>query len=176
MVSSSALGWDWVGWQHLNGLSTSGRLSKWGCAWSCFVVIQLLSHVWLFAMPWTATRQTSLSLTISQSLPKFVSIVSLMPSSHLILWCPPLLLPSIFPSIRDFPSELAVCIKWPKSWNFSFRLSKRWDCLSSGGSDWDRWGAAPTWPQEPGKKKKIDLCDLNCKISRKNLHTSVKLL
>ena len=66
--------------------------------------------VWLFATPWTATHQASLSITISQSLPKFMSIASLMPSRHLILWRPLLLLPSIFPSIRDFSNESAVRI------------------------------------------------------------------
>ena len=67
------------------------------------VVVQLPGRVWLFATPWTAARQAFLSLTISRSLPKFVSTASVMPSSHFILWCPLLLLPSIFPSIRDFP-------------------------------------------------------------------------
>ena len=70
------------------------------------------------ATPWTTACQTSLSLTISQSLPKFMSIALVMPSSHLILWCPLLLLPSIFPSIRDF-----VCNIWPKYWSFSFTIS-----------------------------------------------------
>ena len=65
--------------------------------------VQLLSHVWLFATPWTAARQTSLSITNSQSLLKLMSIESVMPSNHLILCCPLLLLPSIFPSIRSFP-------------------------------------------------------------------------
>ena len=65
------------------------------------IVVQLLSHVWLFVTPWTVACQASLSLTISQSLPNFMFTVSVMPSSCLILWCP-LLLPSIFPSIRDF--------------------------------------------------------------------------
>ena len=76
------------------------------------VVVQSPSHVRLFATPWTAACQASLPLTISQSLPKFMSIASVMPSSHLILWCPLLLLPSIFPSIRDFSNELAVHIRW----------------------------------------------------------------
>ena len=67
---------------------------------------------WLFVTPWTAAYQASLSLTISRSLPKFLSIASVMPSSHLILWCP--LLPSVFPSIRVFSKESAVCIRWPK--------------------------------------------------------------
>ena len=86
-----------------------------------FIVVQELSHVWLFAIPWTATRQASLSFTISQSLLYLMSTESVMPSSHLIL-CHPLL-PSIFPSIRDFSSESAFSIRWPKYWNFSLRIS-----------------------------------------------------
>ena len=79
-----------------------------------FVVIaQSLSHVRLFATPWTAARQVSLSFTISQSLLKLMSIESLMPSSHLILCCP-LLLPTIFPSIRVFSNESALHIRWSK--------------------------------------------------------------
>ena len=74
------------------------------------------------ATPWTASRQASLSLTISGSLPKFMFTPSVMPSSHLILWHP-LLLPSIFPSIKDFSIELSGCIKWPKNWSFSFSIS-----------------------------------------------------
>ena len=73
--------------------------------------------VWLFKTPWTAACQASLPLTISQSLPKFMSTATVMPSSHFILWCPLLLLPSIFPSIREFFDESAVCIKWPKYWS-----------------------------------------------------------
>ena len=76
-------------------------------------VVQLLSHVRLFTTPWTAARQASLSFTISHSLLKFMSIELVMPSNHLIL-CHPLLLPSIFPSIRVFSNESAVHIRWPK--------------------------------------------------------------
>ena len=86
-------------------------------------VVQLPSHVWLFLTPWTAARQASLFLTISWSLPKFMSFESMMPSNHLILCCPLLLLPSIFPSLRVFSNELAVHIRWPKYWSFSFRIS-----------------------------------------------------
>ena len=93
-----------------------------------FVVVQSLSHVWLFVIPWTVAHQASLSLTISRSLPKFLFIVSMMPSSHLILWCPLLLLPLIFPSIRDFSNELSVCIRWLKSWSFSFSISPFSEC------------------------------------------------
>ena len=72
-----------------------------------------------FATPWTAACQASLSLTISQSLPKFMSIASMMPSSHLILWHPLPLLPLIFPSIRNFSNESTVHIRWPKYWSFT---------------------------------------------------------
>jgi len=89
----------------------------------CFVVVQSASCVQLFATPWTAACQASLSLIISRSLPKFMSIALVMPSSHLILWCPLFLLPSIFPNIRDFSNESAVRIRWPKYWIFSFRIS-----------------------------------------------------
>ena len=87
------------------------------------IVVQSPSHVQLFAPSGTMAHQASLSLTISRSLPKFLSIALVIPSSHLILWCPLFLLPSIFPSIRDFSNELAVCIKWPKYWSFSFSIS-----------------------------------------------------
>ena len=87
-----------------------------------FVVAQFLSHVKLFATPWTAVRQASLSFTISQRLLKFMSIESMMSSNHLIL-CHPLLFPSIFPSIRVFSNESALGIRWPKYWSFSFNVS-----------------------------------------------------
>ena len=78
------------------------------------VVVQSLSHVWLFAAPWTVAHQASLSFTISWSLHKLMSVESGMPSNHLILCHPLLLLPSIFPSIRVFPNELTLHIRWPK--------------------------------------------------------------
>ena len=87
------------------------------------VVVQSLSCVWLFVTPWTAAHQASLSFTISQSLLKFMSIDLLMPSNHLILCCPLLLLPSIFPSIRVFSSESALYMKWPKLWSFNISPS-----------------------------------------------------
>ena len=83
------------------------------------VTVQLLSHVWLFAIPWTTARQASLSITNSCSLLKLMSIESVMPSNHLILCHPLLLLPSIFPSIRVFSNESALHIRWPKYWSFS---------------------------------------------------------
>ena len=85
--------------------------------------VQLLSRVWLFTIPWTAACQASLSITNSWSLPKLMSIESGMPSNHLILCRPLLLLPSIFPSIRVFSNESVLCIRWPKYWSFSFNIS-----------------------------------------------------
>ena len=88
-----------------------------------FSSVQSLSRVWLFVTPWTAACQASLSITNSQSLPKLMSIESVMPSDHLILCRPLLLLPSIFPSIRVFSNESALHIRWPKYWSFSFSIS-----------------------------------------------------
>ena len=85
--------------------------------------MQLLSHVRLFATPWTAACQASLSITNSQSLLKLMSIESVMPSNHLILCCLLLFLPSIFPSIRVFSNESVLHIRWPKNWSFSFSIS-----------------------------------------------------
>ena len=86
------------------------------------VVVQSLSCVRLFATPWTATRQAPVSLTISRSLLQLLSPEAVMPSSHLTLSCPLLLLSSVFPSIRVFPHELALQIRWPKNWSLSFRI------------------------------------------------------
>ena len=84
--------------------------------------VQSLSHVQLFVTPWTTACQASLSITNSRSLLKLTSIESVMPSNHLIL-SHPLLLPSIFPSIRVFSKELVLCIRWPKYWSFRFSIS-----------------------------------------------------
>ena len=89
-----------------------------------YVVVQSPSRIRLFVTPWTAARQASLSLTISCSLPKFMSIESVTPSNHLILCCPLLLLLSMFHSIRVFPNESAVRIRWPKYWSFSLAYRK----------------------------------------------------
>ena len=101
--------------------------------------VQLLNRVRFFATPWTAVCQASLSITNSQSLLKLMSIKLVMPSNHLILCHPLLLLPSIFPSIRVFPNESALRIRWPKYWSFCFSISPsseysglisfRMDCL-----------------------------------------------
>ena len=85
--------------------------------------VQSLTHVQLFATPWTSAHQASLSITNSQSLLKLMSIEPVMPSNHLILFRLLLLLPSIFPSIRIFSNESAFCIRWPKYWSFSFNIS-----------------------------------------------------
>ena len=84
--------------------------------------VQSLSRVRLFVTPWTAAPQASLSITSSWSLLKLMSIESVMPSNHRILCHPLFFLPSIFPSIRVFSSELVLCIRWPKYWSFSFSL------------------------------------------------------
>ena len=88
-----------------------------------FSSVQSLCHVWLFETPWTAAHQVSLSITSSRSLLKLMSIESMMPSNHLNLYWPLLLLPSIFPSLRVFSNESALLIRWPKHWNFSFNIS-----------------------------------------------------
>ena len=95
-----------------------------------FSSVWSLSHVWHFATPWTTARQASLSITNSWSPPKPMSVESVMPSNHLIL-CPPLLLPSILPSIRIFSNESSLCIRWPKCWSFSFNIKP------SQNSDWN---------------------------------------
>ena len=87
------------------------------------VVVQLVSHVWLFAAQWTAACQASLSFTISPNLFKLMSVELMMLSNHLILCCPLLLLPSIFSSIRVFSSKSALCIRWPKCQSFSISPS-----------------------------------------------------
>ena len=103
-----------------------------------FSSVQSLSHVLLFATPWTVACQASLSITNSWSLLKLMSIESVMPSSHLILCRPLLLLPSIFPSIRVFSNESVLCIRWSKYWSFSFSVSppNEYSGLISLRMDW----------------------------------------
>ena len=102
------------------------------------ISVQSLSRVQLFATPWTAACQASLSIINSRSLPKLTSIESVMPSNHLILCQPLLLLPSICPSIRVFSNEIVFCIRWPKYWSFSFSISpsKEYSGLISFRMDW----------------------------------------
>ena len=98
----------------------------------------MLSHVPLFVTPWTAASQASLSITNSWSLLKLMSIKSVMPSYHLILCHPLLLVPSIFPSIKIFSNESALCMRWPKYWSFSFNISpfNEYPGLISFRMDW----------------------------------------
>ena len=130
-------------WQLLNFLSTvilqrlvvikyTKHLSTYGGLRMCFILqeytlqfssVQSLSHVWLFATLWLTAHQASLSIINSRSPPKSMSIESMMPSNHLILCHPLLLLPSIFPSIRVFSNESALRMRWPKYWSFSFNIS-----------------------------------------------------
>ena len=98
--------------------------------------VQSFSRIRLFATPWTAACQASLSITNSWSLPKLMSIESVMPSNHFILWCPLLLLPSIFPSIRVFANESALHIRWPKSFSFSISPPNEYSGLISFSIDW----------------------------------------
>ena len=104
----------------------------------CVSSVQLFSRVRLFVTPWTAAHQASLSITNSQSLLKLMSTESVMPSNHLILCRPHLLLPSIFPSIRVFSNESVLCIKWPKHWSFSLSISpsNEYSGLISFRMDW----------------------------------------
>ena len=104
----------------------SGRLLGYIMGWHLllsFSSVQSLSRVRLFATPWIAAYQTSLSITNSQSSPKLMCIKSVMPSSHLILCCPLLLLPPIPPSIRVFSNESTLLMRWPKYWSFSLSMS-----------------------------------------------------
>ena len=107
------------------------------CVYISVSSVQSLSHVWLFATPWTAALQTSLSITNSQSLIKLMSIESVIPSNHLIL-CHLLLLPSIFPRISVFSNESVLHIRWPKYWSFSLSISpsNEYSGLISFRMDW----------------------------------------
>ena len=124
---------DYSPW-HRKGSDTTEQLSLHFTSRHCwfarhaivhvwFSSVQLLSHVQLIVTPWTLALQASLSITNSQRLRKLMSIESVMPSNHLILCRPLLLVPSIFPSIRVFSSESVLRIRWPKYWSFSFSIS-----------------------------------------------------
>ena len=103
------------------------------------VVFQLLSRVRLFATPWTAACQASLSFTISWSLLRLMSIESVMPSNHLILCCPLFLLPSVFPSISVFSNESVLHIRWPKYWSYSFSISPSKEYSGLISLRWTGW-------------------------------------
>ena len=110
----------------------------WAHALEPTVQFSSFSRVWLFLTPWTAAHQASLSITNSQSLLKLMFIQSVMPFNHLVLCCPLLLLPSIFPSIAVFSNESVLCIRWPKYWSLSFSISpsNEYSGLISLRMDW----------------------------------------
>ena len=128
-------------WDVQEGAASS---REWTGLWPCpewlndVVVVQSLRHVQVFVTPWTAAGWASLSFTISWSLLKFMSIELVMPSNHVILCCPLLFLPSIFPSIEIFSNEWVLCIRWPKYWTFSFSSSpfSEYSGLISFRMDW----------------------------------------
>ena len=116
--------WWWTGRPGVLWFMGSQRVRHdWATKEQNIIVVQLLSHVQLFATPWTAAHQAFLSFTTSWSLLKLRSTESVMPSNHLVVCRPLLLPPSIFPSIRDFPNESALRIRWPKYWPFSLSIS-----------------------------------------------------
>ena len=134
---------------------------NWSVKFLQFSSVQLLSHVQLFVTPWIAAYQAFLSITNSQSQPKPMSIESVMPSNHLILCCPLLLLPSIFPSIRVFSNESGLRIRWPKYRSFSFNISpsNEHPGLMSFRMDWldylAVWGTLKSLLQHHGSKASI---------------------
>ena len=133
----TSLAWVWC--MLLGSNRPWGPSDKLTSAWHYMgVAVQLLSCVWLFATPWTAACQASLSITNSQSLLKLMSTESVMPSNHLTLCHPLLLRPSIFPSIRVFSNESAFYIRWPMYWSFSFDIgpSNEYSGLISFRIDW----------------------------------------
>ena len=150
--NSNILGrfWRWEIWNMYNNRVSVCNYAKWekqrSMLWPQWdgndvnpvVVDELLIHVWLFATPWTAACQTSLSITVFLSLLKLMSIESVMPSKHLILSCPLFLLLPIVPIIRVFSSESPIPIRWPKYWSFSFstRPSNEYWGLISFRTDW----------------------------------------
>ena len=124
-----------------------------------FSSVQLLRRVWLFSTPWTAACQASLSITNAQSLLKLTSIESVMPSDHLILCHPLLLLPSIFLSFRVFSNESALCNRWSKCWSFSFSISpsSEYSGLISFRSDWFDLLAGIYFLRLGGSKSKVKM-------------------
>ena len=136
------------------------------------IFVQLLSHVQLFVTPLTAAHQASLSFTISRSLFKFMSIESVMPSKHLVL-CHPLLLPSIFPSIRFFSNESALCITWPKYWSFSISPHNEYSGLISFRIDWFDLLAVKRTPKNLLQWHSLKTSVLRCSVicSNSYIHT-----
>ena len=115
-------------------IDSRSEVKYYGCFYS--LSVQSLSCVRLFVTQWTVTHQASLSITNTRSLLKLMLIESVMPSNHLILCCPLLLLPSVFPSIRVFSNESALRIRWPKYWSFSISPSSEYSGMISFRIDW----------------------------------------
>ena len=130
----------WKDAQHCSLLEKCKSKLQWGIIshWTESQFSSVSHCVWLFATPWTAARQASLSITNSWRLHKLMSIALVVPSNHLILYRPLLLLPSIFPSIRVFSNELVLRIRWPRCWGFSFSISSSYEysVLISFRIDW----------------------------------------
>ena len=137
LVKISLFSWEFCSlcWNEIN-FAIFGLTCFLFCNMLIISSVQLLSCVWLFATPWTAACQDSLSITNSWSLLKLMSITLVMPSSHLILCHPLVLPPSIFPSIRIFFSESVIRIRWPKYWSFSFSISPSSDWFPLGLTGW----------------------------------------
>ena len=131
----------WVAWRSPKTLSR--KVESCGQKVSVRTIVQSLSHVWLFVTPWTAAHQASLSITNSWSLLKPMSIASVMPSNHLILCRPLLLLPSIFPRIKVFSNKSVLHIRWPKYWSFSFNISPSNEYSGLIPLGWTGWISLP---------------------------------
>ena len=141
------------------------------CTEKWFGSVQSLSRVQLIAIPWTAPRQASLSITKSRSLLKLMSIELVMPSNHLILCRPLLLPPSIFPMIRVFSNKSVLCIRWPKYWNFSISPSSEYQGLISFRIDWlDLLGTLKSLLQHHSSKASILFAQLSLQ-SNSHIHT-----
>ena len=137
----NAFSWNFL-FEHIYSSSVHKNKSeswKFSSKITYFSSVQSLSRVWLLTTPWTAACQASLSITNIRSPPKPMSIESVMPSNHLILCRPLLLLPSIFPSIRVFSNESALCIRWPKYWSFSFNISPSNEYWGWSHLGWTGW-------------------------------------
>ena len=133
-IHSSIFAWRILWTDEPGGLLSMG-LQRVRHNWATKTTL-LLSHVWFFATPWIAAHQAPLCFIISQSFLKLMSIESVVPSNHLILCCPLLLLPSIFPSIRVFSNELALHIRWPNYWSFNISPFSEYSGLISFRIDW----------------------------------------
>ena len=141
-----------------------------------FSSVQSLSHVRLFATPWTATHQVSLFITNSQSSLKLMSIESVMPSNHLILCCPLLLLPTIPPSMRVFSNESTLHMRWPKYWSLSFSISPFNDNQDWSPLEWTGWislqskGLSRVFPNTTVQKHQFFYAQLTSQ-SNSHIHT-----